>query len=55
MILDILPVFLKLGVHCFGFIGHISGDKRKGHMDIVEESFEHCLWVMSDSHHSDSR
>ena len=40
-ILDILPDFLQLEENYFGFIGPTSGDKGKGHMDIVEEIFEH--------------
>ena len=38
-ILNILPDFLQLEVNCFWFIEQISGDKGKGHMDIVEENF----------------
>ena len=38
-ILDLLPDFLQLEVNCFWFIEQISGDKGKGHMDIVEENF----------------
>ena len=38
---DILPGFLQLEVHYFRYIGHTSGDKGKGHTDIVEDIFEH--------------
>ena len=41
LILDILTDLLKLEVCCLGFIVHISGDKWKGHMDIMEDSVEH--------------
>ena len=40
-ILDILSDFLQLDVYCFMCIGDRSGDTGKGHMDSVEESFEH--------------
>ena len=40
-ILDILPVFLQLEVHCFEFIGNTSRDTGKGNTDIVEDSVEH--------------
>ena len=46
IILYILPNFLQVEVHCFGFIGHRSVDKGKRHTDIVEESVEHCVWVV---------
>ena len=46
LILDILTDLLQLEVCCLGFIGHISGDKWKGHMDIMEDSVEHCAWVV---------
>ena len=39
--MDMLPDFLQMEVHCFRFIGKISGDKGKGHTYIVEDIFEH--------------
>ena len=44
-VLYILAGFIQLEVHYFGCIGHTRSDKYKGHMDIVKEIFEHCLWV----------
>ena len=38
-VLDILNDFLLFEVHCFWCIGHTSGDKGKGHTDIVGGSF----------------
>ena len=44
-LLNILPGFLQLEVHCLKCKGDRSRDMGDDHTVIVEDSVEHCVWV----------
>ena len=44
-ILNLLPDYLQLEVHCFWVKGNRSRDIGDGLTDIMDYSVEHCVWV----------